>query len=114
MLPLWNNCAWQCYSLTMLKTILEDKEVNAIVLIGWCYKLFELEDNTETQCGFPMSASVKSACFSGYAPLFWAVLNCFGIVGMFNSKDALEYGLVVGPSWRCHSTTPCGQGVLKL
>ena len=25
---------WQCYSLTMLKTILEDKEVNAIVLIG--------------------------------------------------------------------------------
>ena len=85
-------------TLTMLKTILEDKEINAIVLIGCCYKLFELEDNTETQCGFPMSASVKSACFSGYAPLFWAVINCFGIVGMFNSKDALEYGLVVGPS----------------
>ena len=42
------------------------KEVKAIVSIGCCYNLLSEEgiDKTETQCGFPMSAGVKSAGFS--------------------------------------------------
>uniref|UniRef100_A0A2N9IXS6 Methyltransferase domain-containing protein n=1 Tax=Fagus sylvatica TaxID=28930 RepID=A0A2N9IXS6_FAGSY len=53
-------------SVTMLKTFLECKEVKAIVSIGCCYNLLSEEgiDNPETQCGFPMSAGVKSAGFS--------------------------------------------------
>ncbi|XP_075644693.1 uncharacterized protein LOC142615754 isoform X1 [Castanea sativa] len=53
-------------SVTMLKTFLACKEVKAIVSIGCCYNLLSEEgiDKTETQCGFPMSAGVKSAGFS--------------------------------------------------
>ncbi|XP_065624881.1 uncharacterized protein LOC112026938 isoform X2 [Quercus suber] len=53
-------------SVTMLKTFLDCKEVKAIVSIGCCYNLLSEEgiDKTETQCGFPMSAGVKSAGFS--------------------------------------------------
>ncbi|XP_030965546.1 protein RRNAD1 isoform X2 [Quercus lobata] len=53
-------------SVTMLKTFLDCKEVKAIVSIGCCYNLLSEEGivKTETQCGFPMSAGVKSACFS--------------------------------------------------
>ncbi|KAM3684315.1 hypothetical protein ACJW31_11G034500 [Castanea mollissima] len=48
------------------ETFLACKEVKAIVSIGCCYNLLSEEgiDKTETQCGFPMSAGVKSAGFS--------------------------------------------------
>ncbi|KAE8124569.1 hypothetical protein FH972_019438 [Carpinus fangiana] len=53
-------------SATMLKTFVDCKEVKAIVSIGCCYNLLSEEgmDNTESQCGYPMSSGVKSAGFS--------------------------------------------------
>lgn len=49
-----------------IRTFVDCKEVKAIVSIGCCYNLLSEEgmDNTESQCGFPMSSGVKSAGFS--------------------------------------------------
>ena len=37
-----------------------------------------------------MSAGVKSS-FSSYATLFWILINIFGVVGVFDSQNALKY-----------------------
>ena len=43
---------------------------------------------------------------------FWAMINCFGVVGMFNGQDALSFWCS-GRSPLMKITTPCGQGVFK-
>ena len=86
-----STCPLQCYNLTILNDSLESKEGNSTVHIGSCHNsLFDMEDNIETRCGFPMSAGVKSS-FSSYATLFWIVINIFGVVGVFDSQNALKY-----------------------
>ncbi|KAJ0045523.1 hypothetical protein Pint_04977 [Pistacia integerrima] len=52
-------------SVTMLRTFVDCKEVNAVVSIGCCYNLLSEEgfDIAGSLCGFPMSSGVKSANF---------------------------------------------------
>ncbi|CAL0326433.1 unnamed protein product [Lupinus luteus] len=49
-------------SVTMLKTFLECKDVKAVVSLGCCYNLLSEESvmDAGSQCGFPMSQSVRS------------------------------------------------------
>ena len=73
------------------------KEVNATIHIGCCYNsLFDAEDNTEAQCGFSMSAGIKSAGFLDYATLFWAVVKCLEIFDVFDGQMPWRIGLVAG------------------
>ena len=66
--------------------------VSATVHIGHCYNsLFNAKDNTKTRCGFSMSAGIKTASFSDYATLFWAVVKCLEIFDVFDGQDALAY-----------------------
>ncbi|KAJ0100819.1 hypothetical protein Patl1_05096 [Pistacia atlantica] len=52
-------------SVTMLRTFVDCKEVNAVVSIGCCYNLLSEEgfDSAGSLCGFPMSSGIKSANF---------------------------------------------------
>ena len=92
------------------------KEVNAPVHIGCCYNsLFDAEDNTKAQCGFSMSVGIKSAGFSDYATLFWAVVKYLEIFDVFDDQNALAYWIsgqfpLMKVSFQA---TPCGQGVFK-
>ena len=38
-----------------------------------------------------MSAGIKTASFSDYATLFWAVVKCLEIFDEFDGQDALMY-----------------------
>ena len=38
-----------------------------------------------------MSAGIKTASFSDYATLFWAVVECLEIFDEFDGQDALAY-----------------------
>ncbi|XP_058101350.1 uncharacterized protein LOC131245698 isoform X3 [Magnolia sinica] len=53
-------------SATMLRTLLDCKEVKALVSIGCCYNLLseECSENTTSTCGFPMSDGAKLPGFS--------------------------------------------------
>ena len=44
---------------------------------------------------------------------FWSVINCFRVVGVFNSQDALRYWCSGQSPLMKITTTPCGQGVFK-
>ena len=44
---------------------------------------------------------------------FWAVINCFRVVGVFNGQDALRYWCSGRSPLMEITTTPCGQGVFK-
>ncbi|KAL8461996.1 hypothetical protein ACS0TY_033179 [Phlomoides rotata] len=52
-------------SVTMLRTFMECDEVKAVVSIGCCYNLLSEGGSNETdnQCGFPVSRGAKSASF---------------------------------------------------
>ena len=77
---------WQYYYCESTCTI------SATVHIGCYYNsLFNAEDNTKTRCRFSMSVGIKSAGFSDYATLFWAVVKCLEIFDVFDSQDALTY-----------------------
>ncbi|XP_059662294.1 uncharacterized protein LOC132308276 isoform X2 [Cornus florida] len=53
-------------SVTMLRTFLECKEVQAVVSIGCCYNMLSEEgvEHCDSHCGFPMSKGVKSSGLS--------------------------------------------------